>query len=78
MTEIETRQDLETIAEWRGVYRHADEGIVEHVIRKMGFAGAFTPEALALIADEYRAMERRIARTQAHNVALRYQENAQG
>ena len=69
---------LATINEWRGIYRHSDEGIVDHVIRKLGFKGAFTPEALALIADQYRAMERRIARTQAHNAALRYQENAHG
>ena len=73
----EAADDLETINEWCGIYRHSDEGIVDHVIRKLGFEGAFTPEALALIADEYRAMERRIARTQAYNAARRYEEHAQ-
>ena len=69
--------DLETINEWRGVYPHADQGIVDHVVRRLGIEGAFTFEALSLIAGEYRAMERRHERTAAHNRAIRaYQENA--
>ncbi|WP_445505030.1 hypothetical protein [Microvirga sp. G4-2] len=63
----ERAQDLEVINEWRGIYPHNDDGILAHVIRKLGIEGAFTDEALLVMADEYRRMERQRQRTREHN-----------
>lgn len=63
----EVAADLETINEWRGVYPHSDDGIMAHVVRRLGIEGAFTFEALALMADEYRRAARQRERTREHN-----------
>lgn len=65
-SEHQATADLETINEWRGVYRHADDGIVSAVIARLGIEGAFTPEALAVMAEEYRRIERRHEARQTH------------
>ncbi|MBA1159368.1 hypothetical protein [Microvirga mediterraneensis] len=74
--------DLQVINEWRGVHPHADPGIIDYAVRRLGLEAAFTFEALALIADEYRSMERRTQETHARNrriwAAQRYEESAHG
>ena len=72
--------DLQVINDWRGVYPHSDHGILSHVIHRLGIEGAFSPEALAVMAGEYRAMERRFERQQPHNAAQvrAYLENDHG
>lgn len=76
MEQTQTAQHVETIQEWTGIYPHSDRGIVDFVIHALGVEGAFTPAALALMADEYQAMERRHEATRARNAAARYLENA--
>ena len=71
--------DLETINEHRGLYPHNDDGILAHVTRKLGIEGAFTDEALMLMAEEYRRADRQRQRTREHNRRIyavqAYEEN---
>ena len=57
---IDKADDTDVIDALRGASPFTDDAILSSVMRKLGH-GAFTPEALEMIADQYRSSAKRAA-----------------